>query len=277
MSMELFDSKHAGMKLSAGGVFPLIGLKLNDTPETWVSADEPAVHGFVRIMAEPKVIPSEVLGYLAHKAEDKTDPGYGKLASFSGVENLVKESRAFAEQEETTPDLMSLSMDRFIALARTIKVPDVPSPYGAKTPAAARGTAGNVRQREAVQPARGAAEPARAAPRADSGQSQNGVNSFFAGKKQSLQSCTRGPCNWNDAVAYCRQGGRRLPTVNELLKLFHSAPAGASWASKKWYWSSEEVSPSVVRAVYFENDLVREYDKSHIFKERFEFPPVCVK
>ncbi len=67
-----------------------------------------------------------------------------------------------------------------------------------------------------------------------------------------------GTCDWDAAVAYCREQGGRLPTAQELRRMYDEecAKKGQAEACKKWYWSStEENSLSATGMRFFDGDM----------------------
>jgi hypothetical protein len=70
-------------------------------------------------------------------------------------------------------------------------------------------------------------------------------------------------CGWNSAMAYCKQKGGRLPTIDELLQAWEAKCTGGKTSDlcSGWYWSSKERNSSLAWGVSFVEGAADSYEK----------------
>ncbi|MCG2726567.1 MAG: hypothetical protein L6420_10040 [Elusimicrobia bacterium] len=76
--------------------------------------------------------------------------------------------------------------------------------------------------------------------------------------------------NWNKANAYCKQQGKRLPTVKELQNMYENECTGGRRAKTcyGWFWSSEETGSASARVVNFYYGYVYYHNKRYHYHVR---------
>lgn len=80
----------------------------------------------------------------------------------------------------------------------------------------------------------------------------------------SAADCSRQPCGWDSAVAYCAKKGDRLPTIEELNQVWldKCGDGKTSPLCGGWYWSGKAANPGQAWGLSFTDGASRPYNKT---------------